>query len=97
MAADDPLAFQHLTGEDRQMLTGKRFRLTTATLGIERIDGHRTAVQVPPEEIVVVLSGPRPDDRRMVEVSWDGRTLVMFAEDVQTRGQEIGLGSSVGA
>jgi hypothetical protein len=79
------------------VLTGKRFRLKTSTLGIETIDCHRTAVEVPANEIVTVLSGPRPDDRRMIDVSWDERTLVMFAEDIQERGQEIGDHFGAGA
>ena len=79
------------------MLTGKRFRLKTSTLGIETIGDHRRAVHIPADEVVVVLSGPRPDDRRMIDVLWDDRTLVMFAEDIEVRGKEIGGSSAAGA
>ena len=71
------------------MLTGKQFRLTTETLAIQRIEGERRAVKVPADAIIRVISGPKPTDSRMIDVEWDGNQLVMFAEDVQRRGQEI--------
>jgi hypothetical protein len=71
------------------MLTGKRFRLKTDTLAIDSSGEQRLAVTVPAEEIIEVIRGPRPDDIRMVDVRWNGRVLVMFAEDIQGRGQEI--------
>ena len=74
----------------RRMLTGKRIRLKIETLAIETdSDGKRIAVTVPGGEVVRVLSGPRPDDRRMVDVLWDKRALVMFAEDLERRGELI--------
>jgi hypothetical protein len=71
------------------MLTGKRFRLKADTLAIESNGEKRIAVTVPAEEIIEVIRGPRPDDKRMVDVRWNGRVLVMFAEDVQGREQEV--------
>jgi hypothetical protein len=72
------------------MLTGKRFRLTWDTLAIESVDEKRIAVTVPTGEIVEVIRGPRPDDTRMVDVKWNGKVLVMFAEDIEGRGQHVG-------
>ena len=71
------------------MLTSKRFRLKADTLAIESSGENRVAVTVPGQEIIEVVSGPRPDDKRMVDVRWNDRILVMFAEDVDGRGQEI--------
>ena len=71
------------------MLTGKRFRLKSNTLAIEASDQKRLAVTVPAEQIIEVIRGPRRDDQRMIDIRWNGRVLVMFAEDVQGRGQEI--------
>lgn len=62
------------------MLTGKRFRLTWDTLAIESIGEKRIAVTVPSGEIIEVIRGPRPDDKRMVDVRWSGKVLVMFTE-----------------
>jgi len=44
------------------MLTGKRFRLKTATVGIEKVDDERVAVLVPADIIIEVTGGPRPSD-----------------------------------
>jgi hypothetical protein len=74
------------------MLTGKRFRLNLATLAIENLFDHRVAVQVPLGTTITVLSGPHPHDSRMMDVLWEHRPLVMFAEDVVRCGQEIGDG-----
>jgi hypothetical protein len=71
------------------MYTGKRFRLKSETVGIESSHDNRVAVTVPAGALVRVLSGPRPDDRRMVDVLWGDRTLVMFAEDIERRGEEV--------
>jgi hypothetical protein len=71
------------------MLTGQSFRLKMQTLGIETVGDARYAVQVPQGSVVKILGGPRPDDRRMVDVLWNGKALVMFAEDVGTRGEKV--------
>ena len=77
------------------MLTGKRFRLMIETLAIETAsDGKRITVAVPGGEVVRVLSAPRPDDRRMVDVLWDRRALVMFAEDIERRGELVQAATS---
>jgi hypothetical protein len=71
------------------VLTGKHFRLKVETLGLALIDGKRVAVPIRAGSIVVVSSGPRPHDMRMIDVLWEGQTLVMFLEDVQKRGEEV--------
>ena len=72
------------------MLTGHRFRLLVETLGIDSTDeDHRIAVLVPAGETITVLSGPRPDDKRMVDVQWGDKKLVMFYEDIQKRSDEV--------
>lgn len=69
------------------MLSGRRFHLLVEILGIETNgDNNRVAVMVPAGETVTVLSGPRPDDMRLVDVQWGDKKLVMFYEDVQKRG-----------
>jgi hypothetical protein len=72
-----------------EMLTGKRFRLKADTMGVGTVDDKRVAVTVPADAIIEVTGGPRPNDKRMVDVRWDGRALVMFVEDVQNRGEAV--------
>ena len=67
------------------LLFGKRFQLTKTILGVEAVGTYLEAVQVPAGEIVI-LGGPLPDDRRMVIIRWQKKTLVMFAEDIEARG-----------
>ena len=71
------------------MLTGKRFRLKTDTMGIGTVDDKRVAVTVPAGAMIEVTGGPRANDMRMVDVRSDGRKLVMFLEDVQNRGEAV--------
>ena len=76
------------------MLTGKRFRLKQATLGIQSVEGQRTAVLIPADDVVLVVSGPRPDDKRMVDVEWVNRRFVVFADDLIDRGEEVNASAS---
>lgn len=71
------------------MLSGKRFRLKEETVAVETIAGKRLAVQVPANSVVTVESGPRADARRMVDILWEVRKMVMFADDIQKRGVEV--------
>jgi len=56
-------------------MTGKSFRLKVELFGIETINGLRTAVAVPWNNVVRVLSGPNLHDERMVDVEWKGRSF----------------------
>ena len=71
------------------MLSGKRFRLKEETSAIETFGRKRLATQVPAGSVVTVESDPRPDDLRMVDVRWDGRKLVMFADDIEKHGEQV--------
>jgi hypothetical protein len=76
------------------VLTGEHFRLRVETLGLEiSNDDNRSPVQVPVGQIITVLSGPRPDDKRLVEVQWGGKKLVMFVEDIRTRAEQVTVAS----
>jgi len=70
------------------MSTGKRFRLREAVLGIERVHGRYLSVPIPSGE-TVVLSGLGLADIRIVNVQWQDRNLLMFAEDIESRGTEL--------
>lgn len=70
------------------MLTGKRFKLERATLGVETIDGKRRAVTIPADAVIKVVAGPNNGDG-LVDVLWEGRALGMFAIDVDIRGTEV--------
>ena len=71
------------------MLTGRKFRLNRATLAIEYAEGNRSAVSLPSASVVQVTSGPTPTDTRMVDITWRGRQLIIFAVDLQERGEDV--------
>ena len=73
-----------------KMVSGQHFRLSIGTFGIEIIaDDNRVAVMVPAGEIITVILGPRPETTRLVDVQWGQKKLVMFVEDIQTRGELV--------
>ena len=71
------------------MLTGKEYKLQKPTLALEVIGGKRYTVTIPDGAVLKVLSGPTGAGDRMVDVLFEGRTVVMFAIDVKDRGTEI--------
>ncbi len=71
------------------MLTGKSFRLKVETLGGESLKGNQQVVHVPAGSVVKIETGPTEYDPNTVEVLWAGRTLTMFVEDVQGRGESV--------
>jgi len=70
------------------MLTGKKFRVQRATLALDVVNGDRKAITIPVGAIIKVISGPTESDH-MVNVTWEGKIVEMFAIDVDVRGTEI--------
>lgn len=74
------------------MLTGKKYRIKTPTLGLtDPTDGdsQRRVVTVPANSVVRILSGPLVPEDRMVDVLFDGQQLAMFVRDLRDRGEEV--------
>jgi hypothetical protein len=63
------------------------YRLAARTMGIltRDGDGHRVPVTIP-RDAVVASKGNTLDGNKFVAVTWEGKTLMMFAQDLQTRG-----------
>ena len=71
------------------MLTGRRFKLESATLSIESANGKRQSSYVPAGAVIKVVSGPTSAGDRMVDVLWEGKVVTMFVMDVTVRGTEV--------
>ena len=71
------------------MLSGKTFQLRNEILAIATEPDGKRVVTIPAGEIFRVLSGPRADDRRMVDITWKTTALVVFAEDIERRCVEV--------
>lgn len=69
-------------------MDGKRFRLKSATLGIEIVDGQHRPVTLPAHAVVELVGGPA-EGGPLLEISWDSKRLFIFTQDLHTRGQEI--------
>jgi hypothetical protein len=68
------------------MHTG-RFKLDKTTLAIGDENGKPVAVTIPAGDIVKLIADQSPENK-MVDVLWEGRTVAMYAVDLERRGIE---------
>jgi hypothetical protein len=72
------------------MLSGTLYRLSRDTISLEATGRRKQLVRVPEGAVIEVLKLRRgPEGRQMAEVRWAGKTLEMFAEDIERRGEAI--------
>jgi hypothetical protein len=69
--------------------SGERFRIATALMGVDYAGDRGVTVIIPADAIIEVVSGPRLDNTRMVDVLWEGRPLSMFVQDILSRCQRV--------
>jgi hypothetical protein len=69
-------------------MIGQRFKLKRPLLALERPDGHAKGFHLPPGEIVTVKGGPL-NGELIVDVGWNGRTVMMFTQDLQEHAELI--------
>jgi len=62
--------------------------METPTLVILTQDGRKSPVTIPQGAIVEALDGALDGSRR-VDLTWEGKTVMMFALDLQDRGAPI--------
>ncbi len=63
------------------MITG-RFRLLKATLAITAVNGHHEALTIPTGALLD-LNGKTFNGHRLMEVTVDGKAVLMFTEDLK--------------
>jgi hypothetical protein len=66
----------------------EHYRLKTPTLAIMTHDGQRIPITIPQGGTVVVVNGPL-DGTWLVDVEWEGKTVMMFTTDVRERGERL--------
>ncbi len=69
-------------------MVGQRFRMKTPTLAIMAQDGVKVPVMIPKGAEVEVLDGPL-NGNRLVDVRWEGKTVMVFTNDVRDRGERV--------
>ena len=69
-------------------MVGERFRMKTPTLAIMAQDGAKIPVMIPKGAEVEVLDGPL-NGNRLVDVRWEGKTVMVFTNDIRDRGERL--------
>jgi hypothetical protein len=73
-------------------MIGQRFRLNAPKIGLVFQDGKEVAIEIPAgAEILAIDSVPDPvvDLQQQVHVTWEERTIRMFAIDIRECGEPI--------
>ena len=67
-------------------MSSQSFRLETPTLGMLKIDtaGHTMPVTLPRNSIVTPDDNPL-EGNRLIDVVWQGTTIMMFTQDLRER------------
>jgi hypothetical protein len=74
-------------------MRGQRYRLKTPTLAIVVRDGQNAPITIPSGAEIEVVNGPL-DGNRLLDVAWEGKTVMMFTTDIRERGERLdGAGS----
>ena len=71
-------------------IRGQRYRLNTPTLAIIKQDGQNHPTTVPLGAVVKVIDGLL-DGNHLVDVRWDGKTVMMFTTDIRERCEQLGV------
>jgi len=62
------------------------FRLNMATIALFFEEGRQVAHTIPQGSVVRVDT---LDGDKLVEVVWEGKTILMFAQDIRSRGEKV--------
>ena len=60
------------------------YRVRETALAILSTGSERIPVTLPINAIIILIDGPL-DGNRLVDVSWEGKTLMMFTQDMRDR------------
>jgi hypothetical protein len=60
------------------------YRLSSETLGISDKEGHPSMVMLPEGATITILDARVGS--RMIDVLWDGKSVMIFAQDLDERG-----------
>ena len=72
------------------MFSSTLYRLNRDTVSLETVGARKQIVRIPADAVIEVLKVRNgPEGRQMAKVRWSGKTLEMFAEDIERRGEAI--------
>jgi hypothetical protein len=61
------------------------YRLNTPTIAVINKDGYHVAHTIPAGELLTVEEGTVFDGNKLVEISWSGKKVLMFPQDLRAR------------
>ena len=65
------------------MQQGQRFRLTRSAMAIALREGRHVGITIPEGVTIEVIGGPF-NGTRLMDVRYDGETIMMFTDDMKT-------------
>ena len=65
-----------------------RYRITNPTIALFHEDGRHVAHTVPAGAFITIDSTAF-DGNKLVNVTWDGKTVMMFTEDLRARSERV--------
>jgi hypothetical protein len=72
------------------MQHGDSYKLNAEVVGLVMLTEHpRTSLMIPKEGVVTVVSKEPINGGRVVDVTWDGKTIMIFAQDLRERGELV--------
>jgi len=61
-----------------------RYRITDATMALF-LEGNKHVARVVPAGAIITVESEAFDRNKLVDVNWDGKTVMMFAQDLRLR------------
>jgi hypothetical protein len=65
-----------------------RYRITNPTMALIQENGHDVAHTIPTGTIIT-FDSTAFDGEKLVNVTWDGKAVMMFAEDLRVRSELV--------
>jgi hypothetical protein len=64
------------------------YRITSPVLALFPEDGRHVAHTIPKGDLVTIDSETF-DGNKLIQVIWDGKAVMMFTQDLRTRGEKV--------
>jgi hypothetical protein len=74
--------------KEKVHVIGRTYRLKTPTLAVMTLDGQKIPVTIPMGATVEVIATDI-NGNRLVDVTWEGHTVMMFTTDLRERGKVV--------
>jgi len=82
------LLFQPSGNEVPMPVPGNSYRLKIPTLAIIQLNGQNCPTTVPSGAVIKVINRPL-NGNRLVNITWEGKAITMFASDIRERGVKL--------